>query len=316
MPVALRYVGSRLLAAVLVVWGAATCAFLVLQLVPGDPVDAVVGGNTLVDAEQREEIRHRYGLDDPLLVQYLSYLGRLAAGDLGDSYRLQQPVSAVLAEQLAPTVELALYATVVSIVLSVAVTVLTSGRARWPRRLAEFLELVVVSTPSFWFGIMLLTVFSFRLGWFPVSDSGDPASLVLPVLTMALPIAAVLTQVMRDGLLTALEQPFALTARARGLKEHTVRSRHALRHAALPALTLAGWFTGTLLGGAVVVESVFARSGIGRVALDAVTGRDLPVVQGVVTLSAVAFVAMGAVVEALYAVADPRLRKRTGVAAA
>ncbi|MFE5857599.1 ABC transporter permease [Streptomyces sp. NPDC056500] len=316
MPVALRYVGSRLLAAVLVVWGAATCAFLVLQLVPGDPVDAVVGGNTLVDAEQREEIRHRYGLDDPLLVQYLSYLGRLAAGDLGDSYRLQQPVSAVLAEQLTPTVELALYATVLSIVLSVAVTVLTSGRARWPRRLAEFLELVVVSTPSFWFGIMLLTVFSFRLGWFPVSDSGDPGSLVLPVLTMALPIAAVLTQVMRDGLLTALEQPFALTARARGLKEHTVRSRHALRHAALPALTLAGWFTGTLLGGAVVVESVFARSGIGRVALDAVTGRDLPVVQGVVTLSAVAFVAMGAVVEALYAVADPRLRRRTGVAAA
>ncbi|MEU5401323.1 ABC transporter permease [Streptomyces sp. NPDC005963] len=316
MPVALRYAGSRLLAAVLVVWGAATCAFLVLQLVPGDPVDAVVGGNTLVDADQREEIRHRYGLDDPLLVQYASYLGRLAAGDLGDSYRLQQPVSAVLAEQLTPTLELALYATVLSIVLSVAVTVLTSGRARWPRRLAELLELVVVSTPSFWFGIMLLTVFSFRLGWFPVSDSGDPASLVLPVITLALPIAAVLTQVMREGLLAALEQPFALTARARGLKEHTVRSRHALRHAALPALTLAGWFTGTLLGGAVVVESVFARSGIGRVALDAVTGRDLPVVQGVVTLSAVAFVAIGAMVEALYAVADPRLRRRTGVTAA
>ncbi|MBT2442553.1 ABC transporter permease [Streptomyces sp. ISL-36] len=316
MPAAVRYLAARLGAAVLVVWGAATCAFVVLQLVPGDPVDAVVGSQALVDAEQRAEIRQRYGLDDPLAVQYLAYLGRLARGDLGDSYQLQQPVSRVLAEQLAPTLQLAFLATLVALVLAVAVTVLTTGRARWPRRVSALLELVVVSTPSFWFGIMLLTVFSFRLGWFPVSDSGDARSLVLPVLTLALPIAAVLAQVMREGLLDALEQPFALTARARGLREPTVRSRHALRHAALPALTLAGWFTGTLLGGAVVVENVFARAGIGRITLQAVGGRDLPVVQGVVTLSAIAFVVVGALVEVLYVVVDPRLRKGTGVAAA
>ncbi|MFD9728011.1 ABC transporter permease [Streptomyces sp. NPDC059072] len=316
MPAAVRYLAARLGAAALVVWGAATCAFLVLHLVPGDPVDAVVGTHALVDAAQRAEIRQHYGLDEPLPVQYAAYLGRLARGDFGDSYQLQQPVSRVLSEQLGPTVELALYATLTALLLAVAVAVLTSGRARWPRRVSALLELAVVSTPSFWFGIMLLTVFSFRLGWFPVSDSGDARSLVLPVATLALPIAAVLAQVLREGLLDALRQPFALTARARGLREHTVRSRHALRHAALPALTLAGWFTGTLLGGAVVVENVFARSGIGRVALQAVGGRDLPVVQGVVTLSAVAFVLVGAVVEVLYAVVDPRLRKGTGVAAA
>ncbi|MFD5322369.1 ABC transporter permease [Streptomyces sp. NPDC127092] len=315
MPAALRHVAARLGAALLVVWGAATLAFLVLRLVPGDPVDAVVGSHALVDADSREELRHHYGFDRPLAVQYVGYLGRLARGDLGESYQLQQPVARVLSDQLGPTLELALYATLVAVVLAVVVTVLTTGRARWPRRVSALAELVVVSTPSFWLGIMLLTVFSFRLGWFPVSDSGDGRSLVLPVLTLALPIAAVLAQVMRQGLLDALEQPFALTARARGLREPAVRSRHALRHAALPALTLAGWFTGTLLGGAVVVENVFARSGIGRVALQAVGGRDLPVVQGVVALSAVAFVVIGALVEVAYVLVDPRLRKGTGVVA-
>ncbi|WP_448316721.1 ABC transporter permease, partial [Streptomyces sp. CO7] len=300
----LRRAGARLGAAVLVVWGAATCAFLVLQLVPGDPVHAVVGSNALVSPEQREEIRHHYGLDRPLPVQYLAYLGRLLGGDLGDSYQLQQPVAQALAQQLRPTVELAVGATLVAAVLALAVTVATSGRAHWPRRLSGAAELVLVSTPSFWLGIVLLTFFSFRLGWLPVSDGGSLRSLVLPVLTLALPIAAVLIQVMREGLLDALRGPFVLTARARGLTESAVRSRHALRHAALPALTLTGWFTGTLLGGAVVVENVFARPGIGRITLQAVSGRDLPLVQGVVTLSAVVFVAVSALVELLAAAVD------------
>ncbi|MFF6888791.1 ABC transporter permease [Streptomyces sp. NPDC012421] len=316
MRTVLRYLAVRLGAAALVVWGAATLAFVVLQLVPGDPVDAVVGTQALLDATQREELRQRYGLGDPLVVQYATHLGRLLTGDLGDSYQLQQPVTRVLADQLGPTLELAFWATVVALVLAVGVTLLTTGRQRWPRRVSALAELLIVSTPSFWLGIMLLTVFSFRLGWFPVSDSGGGRSLVLPVLTLALPIAALLAQVMREGLLDALEQPFALSARARGLRESSVRSRHALRHAALPALTLAGWFTGSLLGGAVVVENVFARAGIGRVALQAVGGRDLPVVQGVVALSALAFVVIGALVEVLYVVVDPRLRRTTGVVAA
>ncbi|MFD8081572.1 ABC transporter permease [Kitasatospora sp. NPDC059722] len=316
MPALLRVVASRLGGAVLVVWGAASCAFLALHLIPGDPVNAIVGSNSLVGDEQRAEVRHHYGLDQPLAVQYLRYLLRLAHGDLGDSYQLQQPVSSVLSAQFRPTAELALWATLVAVALAVAVAVLTSGHSRLPRRVSAAIELVVVSTPSFWLGIVLLTVFSFRLGWLPVSDGDDVRSLVLPVATLALPIAAVLIPVVREGLLRALEQPFAQTARARGLAEPAVRVRHGLRHAALPALTLTGWFTGTLLGGAVVVEDVFARSGIGRVTLQAVEGRDLPVVQGVVALSAVVFVAVGALIEVLYALVDPRLREGTGVTAA
>ncbi|MEU1183209.1 ABC transporter permease [Streptomyces sp. NPDC005820] len=315
-PLVLRYAATRLGSALLVVWAAATCAFVVLQLVPGDPVKAIVGSHALVGAEQRDAIRHEYGLDRPLPLQYLSHLGQLARGELGDSYQLQQPVGDVLADQFGPTAQLALWSTITAVLLAVAVTLLTTGRARWPRRLSSVVELVVVSTPSFWLGILLLTVFSFRLGWLPVADSGDARSLVLPVLTLALPIAAVLAPVLREGLLGALDQPFTLTARARGLAEHRVRSQHALRHAALPALTLAGWFTGTLLGGAVVVENVFARPGIGRVTLQAVADRDLPVIQGVVALSAVVFVVVAALVDLAYTVVDPRLRKETGVSAA
>ncbi|WP_328794732.1 ABC transporter permease [Herbidospora solisilvae] len=311
----MRGVLTRLVSAALVVWAAATCAFLVLQLIPGDPVYAIVGSDALVSEEQHERIRAEYGLDQPLVVQYLRYVARLATFRFGDSYQLQQPVATVLADQLWPTVQLALAATALAPLLAVLVTVATSGRRNWPRRVSAAVELVVVSTPSFWLGIMLLTIFSFRLGWLPVSETGGVASLVLPTITLALPIAAVLSQVMREGLLAALDQPFAVTARARGVPETAVRYRHALRHSALPALTMAGWFTGTLLGGAVIVENVFARPGIGRVTLQAVGDRDLPVVQGVVALSAVVFVAVSVLVDLLYAVVDPRLRRRTGVQA-
>ncbi|MCK9930967.1 ABC transporter permease [Frankia sp. Mgl5] len=311
---AIRPVAVRLLGAVLVIWGAVTTAFVVLQLIPGDPVNAIIGTHALVGPEQRAQLRAEYGLDDSLFVQYLDHMGRLATGRLGDSYQLQQPVWTVITDQAGATVELAGWAMFSAVVLAVVVTLLTSGRARWPRRISSLLELVVVSTPQFWLGILLLTVFSFHLGWFPVADTGDPRSLILPVVTLALPIAAVLIQVLREGLLSALEAPFVLTARARGSAEHVVRARHALRHAALPALTLSGWFVGTLLGGAVITENVFARSGIGRVTLQAVADRDFPVVQGVVALSAVVFVAVSALLDVLYAVVDPRLRKRTGVA--
>ncbi|MDJ1137478.1 ABC transporter permease [Streptomyces iconiensis] len=316
MAAAVRLVARRVAAAVLVLWGAASCAFFILQLVPGDPVNAIVGSDAMVGAEQRDAIRRQYGLDQPLFDQYVGYLRHVVHGELGDSYQLQQPVSAVLSHQLPPTAELTFWTALSAILGAVLVTILTSGRSQRPRRISTVVELVIISTPSFWLGIMLLTVFSFRLGWLPVSDSGDGRSLILPVVTLALPMAALLTQVMREGLLTAMEEPFVLSARARGLAEHTVRSRHALRHAALPALTLAGWFTGTLLGGAVVVENVFARPGIGRITLQAVRDRDLPVVQGVVLLSAVVFVVISAVVETLYVAVDPRLRRGTGVRAA
>ncbi|MFD0635748.1 ABC transporter permease [Catenulispora yoronensis] len=185
----------------------------------------------------------------------------------------------------------------------------TAGPGRRFRRLAVGgLELVAVSTPTFWSAILLLTLFSFRLHLFPVVGGDGLAGLVLPTLTLALPIAAVLGRLLREELDRALAQPFAVTARAQGLRESRIRSRYALRHAALPAVTLSGWIIGSLLSGAVLVETVFGRPGIGRVAQEAIFDGDLPVVVGVVMLSAAVFVVLNIVVDTLYLLIDPRLR--------
>ncbi|MFE1321128.1 ABC transporter permease [Kitasatospora phosalacinea] len=176
------------------------------------------------------------------------------------------------------------------------------------RAAASFLELLTVSSPSYWIGLLLLTVFSFQLRIFPVTGDQGFAALVLPALTLALPMAGVLAQVLREGLEAALEQPFALTARSRGLSRTAVALRHALRHSALPLVTLTGWLAGSLLGGAVLVETVFGRPGIGALMLQAATGKDMPLVVGLVLLSAAAFVLASTLVDLLYLVIDPRLR--------
>ncbi|KJE19779.1 ABC-type dipeptide/oligopeptide/nickel transport system, permease component [Frankia torreyi] len=305
-------VGRRVAAAAAVMLGAATTAFIALHLLPGDPVAIILGPSTMASPEVRAQIRLDLGLDQPLIMQYLRYLGRLLQGDLGDSYQLQQPVSALIGDQLRPTVELALAAIVVAVVLAVASAVATAGRRPGLRALANLWELVAVSTPSFWLGILLLTAFSFRVELFPVAGADGFSALVLPALTLGLPVAGILGQVLREGLETALEQPFATTARARGLSQTAVRLRHALRHAAVPLVTLSGWLTGTLLGGAVLVEKVFARPGIGALTLQAVSSRDMPVVMGVVLLSALVFVVISTAVDLLYLAIDPRLRAEGG----
>ncbi|WP_344864953.1 ABC transporter permease [Planomonospora alba] len=192
--------------------------------------------------------------------------------------------------------------------LALAVALATAGRSRWPRRTASAAELVAVSVPPFVIGLLLLSLFSFTLGWFPVSGDRDASALVLPALALGLPIAGTLGQVLREGLERALEQPFATTARSRGLTERAVVARHALRHALLPAVTLAGWLVGGLLGGTVITEAVFGRPSLGQVALEAVTGRDMPVVMAVVLLSAAVYVCVNTAADLAYRVVDPRLR--------
>ncbi|MFI7214307.1 ABC transporter permease [Micromonospora maritima] len=301
----LRRVGSGLV----VLWAAATAAYLALLAAPGDTVDAIVGEGA--DTPQiRAEIISEWGLDRPALVQYLDYLGRLLTGDLGRSYLLQRPVAEVIGEQLAPTLALAVAAAGLGVLLAVPIAVGTAGDRRpWRRRISSGVELLVVSTPSFLIGIVLLTVLSFRFGLFPVAGAQGPGALVLPALTLALPIAGLLAQVLRDGLDRALDEPFVLTARARGVREVAVLTRHALRHASLPAVTLAGWLFGVLLGGAVIVEQVFGRPGLGQVTLSAVTTKDMPVVLAVVTLSAAVYVVVNTVADLTYLIVDPRLRR-------
>src|SRR5690554_6080085 len=220
---------SRIGGVLLVVWGAATTGFFALKLVPGDPVDVMLGVHAQVGERVREQIRAEWGLGEPLIVQYVSYLARLVRGDLGQSYQLRRPVADVLGQQAMATVQLTALAVAIALVLALAVALFARGPLSG--RVASLLELFVISSPSFWIGLLLLTVFGHQLGWFPVTSSRGFAALILPALALALPLAGIISQVMRQGLDSAEAKPFALTARARGLDRQRFVWRHGLRHA-------------------------------------------------------------------------------------
>ncbi|MES2251219.1 MAG: ABC transporter permease [Pseudomonadota bacterium] len=301
-----RRVAGRLGASLVVAWGSTTAAFVALHALPGNVADILAGD--LDYPGLREAIAAEWGLDRSLPAQYLDFLWRIAGGDFGTSYELRRPVADVVASQLWPTVQLALSAGVLALLIAVAVAVLTSGQGRAARAVASFVELVFASTPVFWLGILLLMAFSFTLQWFPVSGAASGWALVLPAVTLALPTAGLLTQVLREAMEKALEQPFVVTVRARGLSEWHVRTRHVLRHAALPVMTLGGWIIGGLLGGAVITEKVFGRPGLGTVTLNAVLSHDVPIVLAVVLLAAFIHVAASTLLDLLYVLIDPRLK--------
>lgn len=290
----------------LVVWGAATVGFLALRLIPGDPVDVMLGVHANVSEEVRAHIRADWGLSDPLPVQYLHYLWRLLHGDLGTSYRLQQPVIDVIGQQIVPTVQLMAFAMIFALILAMASALLARGRRS--RSVLSFAELFAVSSPTFWTGLVLITVFSFGLHWFPVASTDGFLALVLPSVTLAIPIAGIISQVLRQGIDSANAMPFADTARARGVGHARLFFRHTLRHAASDSITLTGYIVGSLLGGSVLVETVFARPGLGGVALDAIINRDIPVVLGVIVLAAIVFSVINLFVDLAYGLIDPRLR--------
>jgi peptide/nickel transport system permease protein len=305
-----RLVLRRLASALLVLWLAATVTFLALRMVPCDPVLAILGTSGASPSPQVvAATRASYGLDAPLVVQYARYLGHLAGGDLGESYSLHRSVAGVVGEQVGHTLVLALSALLLAWVLATASTLLTCRRGRLAGAAGTALEVVAAALPEFWLGILLLVVLGFWLGLFPVSGGTGPAALFLPALTMAVPLAGFLAQVMRQSFEDALDQPFVLSARSRGMGDWAVRVRHVLRHAVLPGITLSGWAVGSLFSGAVVVESIYARPGLGTTLLRAVLARDLPLVLGVVLLIAAVYVVVNLAVDALYLVVDPRLRR-------
>lgn len=301
-----RRAASRLGASVVVAWGSTTAAFFALHALPGNIADILAGD--LDYPGLREAIAAEWGLDRSLPAQYIDFLRRIASGDFGTSYELRTPVADVVASQLWPTVHLAVSAGILALLIAVVVATLTSGQGRIARAVASFVELVFASTPVFWLGILLLMAFSFTLQWLPVSGDQGWASLVLPAVTLALPTAGLLTQVLREAMEKTLDQPFVVTVRARGLTEWRVRIRHVLRHAALPVMTLGGWLIGGLLGGAVITEKVFGRPGLGTVTLNAVLSHDVPVVLAVVLLAAFIHVAASTLLDLLYVLIDPRLK--------
>ncbi|MBB6485839.1 ABC transporter permease [Rhizobium lusitanum] len=295
---------------VAVLWGAATIAFAAVKLIPGDPVSILAGGENVLGEAERAALVHEYGLDQPLAVQYIHYIGKAVIGDFGQSYQYREPVGRVIWEAAGPTLQLASSAILLALLLAIGVALATAGRRRNLARFTSGVELILLSTPVYWIGIVLLTIFSFNLQWFPVTGNDGLAALVLPAVALSLPLAALLSQVLRDGLEEALSQPFALTVRARGVGETILRVRHGLRHAALAASTLTGTLLAGTLGGSILTETVFGRSGIGQITLLAIKTRDMPLILGLVMLSALIFVIVNLLVDGIYLMIDPRLRRR------
>lgn len=303
-----RRLGWRLAAGAGVMWGAATFAFITLHATSGDIALTTVSANGSDPTEaQLQEVRHQYGLTLPLWRQYGDYLWRLLHGNLGQSYQQHIPVTRAIGMQIVPTLELAAAAAAVSVTLAVVVAVLTANRRSWLRMLTTGTELVLASMPTFVVGLLLLIVFGLELDWLPISGETGFSSLVLPVVTLALPISAVLGQVLRSQLEEVLEQPFILTARARGMREMAVRVRHALRHASIQLVTMSGYVIGSLLGGAVIVESLFNRQGLGQLMLASTTDKDIPLVTGVILFAALAYVVVNILVDIAYTLIDPRV---------
>ena len=305
----LRLILRRLLSGIGVLWGAATLTFLAINLSAGDPAMAILGGpGANPSAELIAQVRAEYGLDQPLIVQYGQYLGRLAQGDLGDSYNLRRPVGQVISGQLGATVQLSLSAAALAVLLAVVVAVLSANRAPWVRSLVSGTELVLSSAPSFVIGLGLLLVVAFGWHLLPPSGSNSWQALILPSVALALPVAAVLSQVLRQELEDTLEQPFIAMARARGLSETGVRLKHALRHALVPLVTLSGFVFASLLGGAVVIELLFSRQGIGRLMLDAANTKDVPLLLGITLLAAAIYVVVNFLVDLINHLVDPRAK--------
>jgi peptide/nickel transport system permease protein len=298
----------RVLGAVGVLWGAATLTYAAVYLTPGDPAYAVLGGpDANPTPEALAAVREQYGMDRPWWVQYLAFLGGAVTGDLGESYQRRLPVTSVIAEQAGATVQLAVAAGALAVVLAVASALLTANRRPAVRGTASAVDLTLASLPSFWLGILLLSVFSYRLGWLPAIGNEGLVSLVLPALTLALPLAAVLAQVVRNVAEETFDQPFVVSARARGLSDTAVRLVHVLRHSLISLTTMAGFLVAGLLGGAVITETLYSRQGLGRTLLSAVSMKDMPLVVGLVVLSAAVYVLVNLIVDLLYPLIDPRL---------
>lgn len=306
-----RYVIKRLTQAVGVLWAAYTVSFLVLDFLPGDPVSAMAGAGMdsgQVDPARLARLRHEYGFDKPVPAQYAEYLGRAVRGDFGDAVSTGRPVTSTLADALPRTLQLTGAALLLAVVLGGGLAVVaTYTSRRWLRQLLLSLPPLGVSVPTFWVGLLLVEAFSFRLRWFPAFGDDGLRGLVLPALALAVPTGALVAQVLAKSLLTALDQAYVETARAKGAGRWRVHLRHALRNASLPALTVVGLLVGQLIAGSVVVETVFSRDGLGRVTAGAVTTQDIPLVQGVVVFGALIFVATNLLVDLVYPLLDPRI---------
>jgi peptide/nickel transport system permease protein len=303
------YILRRLALSILVLWGAVTVVFVAIRLAPGDPAQMMLGPSAT--AQEVAALRTRLGLDQPAPVQYARYLVQVARLDLGESLRLNQPALAAILERVPQTARLSGLAMLVAILLSFPMGIASAIRAGTViDRLISILSLLGQSVPNFWLGIMLILVFARGLQLLPSGGADTWQHLVLPTITLALPLVGILTRLIRSGLLDVLLDDYIRTARAKGLTSRTVMVRHALLNMLIPVITVIGLQLGTLLGGAVIVESVFAWPGVGRLLVDGIGNRDYPLVQAAILVITTAFVVINLLVDVSYGYLDPRIRLR------
>jgi peptide/nickel transport system permease protein len=309
-----RRVAVRLAAALFVLWGTITVTFLVLSVLPGDRATILLNitSGQVIERTPAElaPINAQYGFDKPIAQQYVNYFWQLLQGKLGYSFELQRPVTHIIAEQLLPTFTLALTALLLAWLIAIPWTLLTAGRSNKIGALGSAVETLLAGLPQYWIGILLLIVFAIGLRWFPVVGGATLWGTVLPAITLAIPLAGFIGHAIRGEFERSMQQPFVLSARARGMSLSGVRLRHVLRHALIPAITLSGWAIGNLLSGAVLVEAVFARPGLGNVLVNAVSNKDFALVSGIVILISSLYIIINLVVDLIYLIVDPRLRGR------
>jgi len=304
----LTYVGRRILAVVPVLFGVTLAVFSMLFLVPGDPVKIMLA-EFVTNPDQIAQMRAQLHLDEPVLKQYGRFVANALRGDLGVSIRSRRPVAAEIAENIGSTGQLALASMVVAIGLGVPLGLLAAlGRNSWLDVAAMVVALLGVAMPSFWLGFLLIFVFSLHLGWLPATGGGDLPHLVMPAVALGMIAAAIIARLTRSSMLEVLGQDYVRTARAKGLGGASVIVRHALRNALIPVVTVFGLQFGNLLAGAVIVETVFSRPGLGRLIVGGILAKDFPLVQGTVLFVAAAYVLINVVVDVAYAYVDPRIR--------
>lgn len=301
-----QYIVRRLLLTIPVVFGVSLIVFSIIRLIPGDPARALAGVNAT--PEYIQQIRDRYGLDDPIHVQYGRFMKGLVTGDLGTSTFSRRPVTTEIGERFPRTLTLASISLLISTIVGVSAGIVSATRRNSLfDNVSMFVALVGVAAPVFWMALMLQLLFAVQLRWLPATGMGGIRHLILPAITLGMASAALMARITRSSMLDVLKQDFITTARAKGLAERVVVYKHALKNALIPVVTVLGLQFGILLGGAVLTETVFAWPGVGRLLVDAILRRDYPIVQGTVMLLAFLFVIINLVVDVIYAFLDPRI---------
>ncbi len=289
------------------IFGVVTLVFLIIHLIPGDPVEIMLGETaTLTD---KAKLRADLGLDLPISVQYFRFITNLVQGDFGMSFHFRQPAFDLIIKRLPATIELSLGALVVALMISVPLGILSAAKQYSViDQTSLFVALLGVSMPNFWLGPLLIIIFSINLGWLPVSGRGDITHLLLPAITLGSSMAAILTRMIRSSLLDILKEEYIKTARAKGLPEQIILFKHALRNALLPVVTILGLQFGSLLAGSIITETIFSWPGIGRLTIQAIISRDYALVQGCVMIIALGYVFINLLTDLLYVWIDPRIK--------